>query len=98
MSATDRIFDPKLAFMAVLAIAVSQYAVFVAALFGVSADYTFGGDFAAFWSAARETLEGGMAGLYAPEGLDRAILMESHDIVLEGLSWQYQTHSTLIFR
>ena len=97
MPALDRLFDPKLAFMAVLAIAVSQYAVFVASLFGLSADYTFGGDFAAFWAAARETLEGGMAGLYAPEGLDRAIQMHSPHKDLDGLTWQYPPHSTLIF-
>lgn len=97
MPALDRLFDPKLAFMAVLAIAVSQYAVFVASLFGLSADYTFGGDFAAFWSAAKETLDGGLARLYASNGLERAIQFHSPHQDLEGLTWQYPPHAALIF-
>ena len=97
MSATDRLFDPKLAFLAVLAIAGTQYLVFVMALFGVSPDYVFGGDFAAFWAASKETLEGGMAGLYAPQGLEQAIQAHSPHQDLEGLTWQYPPHAGLIF-
>jgi alpha-1,2-mannosyltransferase len=97
MSATERIFEPRLVFMAILAIAVSQYAVFVLALFGMSSEFTFGGDFAAFWAAARETLTGEMLGLYAPGGLEQAIQSHSPHQDLEGLTWQYPPHASLLF-
>lgn len=97
MSATDRLFTPRLAFLAVLAIAASQYLVFVMALLGVSPEYTFGGDFAAFWAASKETLDGNMAGLYAPLGLEQAIQAHSPHDDLEGLTWQYPPHAGLVF-
>ncbi len=96
MSATDRLFTPRLAFLAIVAIAASQYLVFVLALLGLSPEYTFGGDFVAFWAAAKETLEGGMTGLYAPHGLEQAIQTHSPHQDLEGLTWQYPPHAGLI--
>ncbi|MEL6723705.1 MAG: glycosyltransferase family 87 protein [Pseudomonadota bacterium] len=97
MSATDRLFTPRLAFLAVLAIAASQYLVFVMALFGVSPEFTFGGDFVAFWAAAKETLNGDMTALYAPLGLEQAIQTHSPHDALEGLTWQYPPHAGLVF-
>ena len=97
MSATDRLFDPKLAFMAILAIAVSQYAVFVLALSGASSDFTFGGDFAAFWVAAKATLNGTMAELYQAELFKEAIQTQTPHQDLDGLTWQYPPHAGLLF-
>ncbi len=97
MSATDRIFDPKLAFLAVTAIAVSQYAVFVLALAGASPDFTFGGDFAAFWVAAKATLNGSMAELYQADLFKEAIQAQTPHEELEGLTWQYPPHAGLLF-
>lgn len=97
MSATDRLFDPKLAFLAVIAIAVSQYAVFVLALAGASSDFKFGGDFAAFWVAAKATLNGSMAELYQAELFKEAIQAQTPHPDLEGLTWQYPPHAGLLF-
>lgn len=97
MSAADRIFDPKLAFLAVLAIAASQYAVFVMALAGASADFTFGGDFVAFWVAAKASLNGAMADLYQAELFKDAIQAQTPHDDLEGLTWQYPPHAGLFF-
>ena len=97
MPATDRLFDPKLAFLAILAIAVSQYAVFVMALAGASSDFTFGGDFAAFWVAAKASLNGTMAELYDAERFKDAIQAQTPHQDLEGLTWQYPPHAGLLF-
>ena len=96
MSAIDRLFDPKLAFLATLAIAVSQYAVFVLALSGASAEFTFGGDFAAFWVAAKATLNGAMTELYQAELFKEAIQAQTPHQDLEGLTWQYPPHAGLL--
>lgn len=97
MPATDRLFDPKLAFLAILAIAVSQYAVFVMALAGASPDFTFGGDFAAFWVAAKASLNGTISELYDAERFKDAIQAQSPHQDLEGLTWQYPPHAGLLF-
>lgn len=97
MPATDRLFDPKLAFLAILAIAVSQYAVIVMALAGASSDFTFGGDFAAFWVAAKASLNGTMAELYDAERFKDAIQAQTPHQDLEGLTWQYPPHAGLLF-
>lgn len=97
MTATDRLFDPKLAFIAVLAIAASQYLVFVMSLLGVSQEFVFGGDFSVFWAAANETLAGRMADLYTQDGIAQALQTHNPDESLEGLTWQYPPHAGLVF-
>ncbi|MHA7899175.1 MAG: glycosyltransferase family 87 protein [Henriciella sp.] len=97
MTATDRLFDPKLAFVAVLAIAASQYLVFVMSLLGVSQEFVFGGDFSVFWAAANETLAGRMADLYTQDGIAQALQTHNPGEALEGLTWQYPPHAGLVF-
>lgn len=97
MSAIERLFTPRLAFLACVAIAASQYLVFVLALAGLSPDYTLGGDFAAFWSAAKETLNGNITSLYNAEAFEKAIHANSPHSDLVGLTWQYPPHATLLF-
>lgn len=97
MPSLERYFQPNVAFAIVLALAAFQYSILVIYMFGGSPDYVFGGDFVAFWSAARETLNGDVAALYAPDGLAAAIQTHRPDAVVEGLTWQYPPHASLIF-
>lgn len=97
MSSLERYFQPNVAFAILLALAAFQYAIFAIYLFGGSQDYVLGGDFVAFWTAARETLNGDMAGLYAPDGLAAAIETHRPGTSVEGLTWQYPPHASLIF-
>lgn len=93
----ERYFQPNIAFMIVLALAVSQYAILVLYMFGGSPEYVLGGDFVAFWSAARETLAGNLTVLYTPDGLYDAFLKHRPDAAVEGLTWQYPPHASLLF-
>ena len=93
----ERYFQPNIAFMIVLALAVSQYAILVLYMFGGSPEYVLGGDFVAFWSAARETLAGNLTALYTPDGLYDAFLKHRPDAAVEGLTWQYPPHASLLF-
>lgn len=97
MSSLERYFQPNFAFAIILALAAFQYAILAIYMFGGSPDYVLGGDFVAFWSAARETLNGNLAGLYAPDGLANAIAAHRPEAVVEGLTWQYPPHASLIF-
>lgn len=97
MSSLERYFQPNSAFVILLAMATFQYAIFAIFLFGGNADYVVGGDFVAFWSAARETLSGDLALLYAPDGLANAIDRHRPDATVDGLTWQYPPHASLIF-
>ena len=97
MSSLERYFQPNFAFAVILALAAFQYAILAIYMFGGSPDYVLGGDFVAFWSAARETLNGDMAGLYASDGLANAIAAHRPEAVVEGLTWQYPPHASLIF-
>lgn len=60
-------------------------------------DFILGGDFVAFWCAARETLAGNLVDLYTADGVDAAIQKHLPDIELTGLTWQYPPHASLIF-
>lgn len=97
MASLDRYFQPTFAFATVIALAISQYAILVIYMLGGSPDFVFGGDFIAFWAAARETLDGGLLGLYTPAGLQVAI--EEHRPLADGvgLTWQYPPHASLLF-
>lgn len=97
MTLLDRYFQPERAFMTVLAIAALQYAILVIYLFGGSPDFVLGGDFIAFWSAAREALDGGLTGLYAPDGLFEAMQAHRAGGEVDGLTWQYPPHASLVF-
>lgn len=97
MSAIERYFQPNWAFAIVAALTASQYLIWVLYAFGGSPDFVFGGDFIAFWSAARETLDGRMAGLYAQDGLLAAMQDHRPGGEVEGLTWQYPPHAGLIF-
>ncbi len=97
MSSLERYFQPNMAFAILLALAVFQYATLVIYMFGGSPDYVLGGDFVAFWAAARETLNGDMAALYAPEGLAAAIETHRPETHVDGLTWQYPPYASLIF-
>ncbi len=97
MTSFERYFQPSFAFAVVMALALSQYAIFVAFLFGGSSEFVLGGDFIAFWSAAREILDGNLTGLYAPDGLETAIATHRPGVDVTGLTWQYPPHASLIF-
>jgi len=97
MSSLDRYFQPNFAFAVILALALSQYAILVIYMFGGSPDFVLGGDFVAFWSAARETLSGDMAALYTPDGLQAAMQEHRPEAAVEGLTWQYPPHASLLF-
>ncbi|MEO0608767.1 MAG: glycosyltransferase family 87 protein, partial [Pseudomonadota bacterium] len=97
MASLERYFQPTLAFAAVLALAVTQYAILIIYMVGGSPDFVFGGDFIAFWAAARETLAGGLQGLYTPDGLETAIAAHRPQVDDAGLTWQYPPHASLIF-
>ena len=88
MSSLERYFQPNMAFAVILALAAFQYGILVLYMFGGSPDYVLGGDFIAFWAAARETLSGEMAALYAPDGLLAAIETHRPGTHVDGLTWQ----------
>lgn len=97
MTNIERLFQPRLAFFIVLALAISQYAVVVIGIVSGAPDFVLGGDFVAFWSAARETLAGNLNSLYTPNGLDAAIQIHRPEVDITGLTWQYPPHASLIF-
>lgn len=97
MSALERYFQPNPAFAVVAALTASQYLVWALYALGGSPDFVFGGDFIAFWSAARETLNGDMIGLYAPDGLQTAMQTHRPGQEVDGLTWQYPPHAGLVF-
>lgn len=97
MSSLERYFQPNFAFAVILTLAALQYAMFAIYLFGGGPGFVFGGDFVAFWSAARETLNGEMVSLYAPDGLSAAIEAHRPDAGVAGLTWQYPPHASAIF-
>lgn len=97
MSSLERYFQPNMAFAVILALAAFQYTILVLYMFGGSPDYVLGGDFIAFWAAARETLSGDMAALYAPDGLVTAIETHRPGLDIDGLTWQYPPYASLIF-
>jgi len=97
MSILERYFQPSPAFAITVALAVSQYAILVIFILGGSPEFVLGGDFVAFWSAARETLNGEMAALYAPDGLHAAFQTHRPDAAVDGLTWQYPPHASLLF-
>ena len=73
MSSLERYFQPNRAFTLILVLAAFQYTILALFILGASPDFVVGGDFVAFWSAARETLNGDLAALYASDGLAAAI-------------------------
>lgn len=97
MTSIERLSQPHFAFLLVIAVAISQYAVWMITALSGGPDYIFGGDFVAFWSAARETLAGNLVDLYTADGVDAAIQKHLPDIELTGLTWQYPPHASLIF-
>ena len=97
MSSLERYFQPNLAFIIVLALAATQYATLVFYMLGGAPDFVVGGDFVAFWAAARETLNGDLVGLYAPDGLYLAFQEHRPEAVVDGLTWQYPPHASLLF-
>ena len=97
MASLERFFQPSFAFAIVMALALSQYAILVIYMLGGTPDFIFGGDFIAFWSAARETLAGNLSDLYAADGLNEAILAHRPGVDGVGLTWQYPPHASLIF-
>lgn len=97
MTLLERYFQPNIAFAVVIALALSQYVILMAFIFGASPDFVLGGDFIAFWSAAREVLDGNLTGLYTPDGLEAAIAAHRPGVDVSGLTWQYPPHASLIF-
>lgn len=97
MTSIERLFQPRLAFLTVLALGISQYAVLVFGLMGGAPDFILGGDFVAFWSASREIIAGNLTSLYTPDGLDAAIQAHRPGVDVTGLTWQYPPHASLIF-
>ncbi len=97
MSSLERYFQPNLAFTLILVMAAFQYAILALYIFGGTSGFVVGGDFVAFWSAARETLNGDLAALYASDGLEAAIQMHRPEASVDGLTWQYPPHASLIF-
>lgn len=97
MSSLERYFQPNFAFAVILTLAAMQYAMFAIYLLGGGPGFVFGGDFVAFWSAARETLSGNMTSLYAPDGLATAIEAHRPGAGVDGLTWQYPPHASAIF-
>ena len=97
MTSIERLFQPRLAFLIVLALAMSQYAVLAISIGKGSPDFVLGGDFVAFWSAAREILAGNLISLYTPDGLDAAIQTHRPGVNVTGLTWQYPPHASLVF-
>lgn len=97
MTTLERLFQPHRAFFIVLALALSQYSVLVISVASGTPDFVLGGDFVAFWSAAREILDGNLIRLYAPDGLDAAIAAHRPEIDGSKLFWQYPPHASLIF-
>ena len=97
MSSLERYFQPNFAFAITLALAASQYAILVIYMLGGNPDFVLGGDFISFWAAARETLAGDMTALYAPDGLHAAFALHRPDVAVDGLTWQYPPHASLIF-
>lgn len=97
MTSIERLSRPHFAFLLVMAVAITQYAVWMITVLSGGPDFILGGDFVAFWSAARETLAGNLVDLYTPDGVDAAIQKHLPDIELTGLTWQYPPHASLIF-
>lgn len=97
MTIIERLSRPHFAFLLVMAVAITQYAVWTITVLTGGPDFILGGDFVAFWCAARETLAGNLVDLYTPHGVDAAIQKHLPDIELTGLTWQYPPHASLIF-
>jgi hypothetical protein len=97
MTSIERLSRPRFAFLLVITVAITQYAVWTITVLTGGPDFILGGDFVAFWSAARETLAGNLVDLYTPDGVDAAIQKHLPDIELTGLTWQYPPHASLIF-
>ena len=96
MTSIERLSRPRFAFLLVMAVAITQYAVWMITVLNGGPDFILGGDFVAFWCAARETLAGNLANLYTVDGVDAAIQKHLPDIELTGLTWQYPPHASLI--
>lgn len=97
MSSLERYFQPNRAFTLILVLAAFQYTILALFILGASPDFVVGGDFVAFWSAARETLNGDLAALYASDGLAAAMQLHRPEASVDGLTWQYPPHASLIF-
>lgn len=97
MTSIERLYQPRLAFLIVLALGISQYAVLIFASIGGAPNFVLGGDFVAFWAASREIIAGNLTGLYTPDGLDAAIQAHRPGADVTGLTWQYPPHASLIF-
>ena len=97
MTSIERLSRPRFAFLLVMAMAITQYAVWMITVLNGGSDFILGGDFVAFWCAARERLAGNLVDLYTPDGVDAAIRKHLPDIELTGLTWQYPPHARLVF-
>ncbi|MEM1147612.1 MAG: glycosyltransferase family 87 protein [Pseudomonadota bacterium] len=93
----DRFLQPKHALYFLIVFAFIKYTVYFGAMVSGYDEYTVGGDFNAFWTAAGAILNGDALTLYAPDGLQTVMKEDFPDRHIEGLHWQYPPHAALIF-
>ena len=105
MSSPSLLRSPRLPAVAVLAIGLPAYLSFiVSALMADGLAYpgggVLGGDFTAFWTAARAAADGAYPGIYDPvafeAALQRAVQGMGTDRERFGLTWQYPPHAMLL--
>ncbi|MEO1475400.1 MAG: glycosyltransferase family 87 protein [Pseudomonadota bacterium] len=98
-SQLEKYLTVERAFLLIVLIGLTKWATYPFAMLGPNPAGELGGDFVAFWSAARETLAGNMSALYPASGLLDAIAIHRPSALenVSGLTWQYPPHSTLIF-
>ncbi|MEM9668383.1 MAG: glycosyltransferase family 87 protein [Pseudomonadota bacterium] len=97
ISEIERYLTVDRAFLLIVLVGLTNFALYPFAMFGPNSEAELGGDFVAFWSVARETIAGNMIDLYPNSGLIDAIAEHRPTAVEEasGLTWQYPPHTTL---
>ncbi|MEL6473739.1 MAG: glycosyltransferase family 87 protein [Pseudomonadota bacterium] len=93
----SRLFRPEFAFVLIVLMGAGRLLTYLVMMVQGGDDFHVAGDFVAFWTAARETLQGEIVGLYAREGLMAGMAEHWPKTSDIGLTWQYPPHSTLIF-
>ena len=99
---TSLLRSPWLPAALVLAVGVPSYALFI--VWTVMSDGLVfpnggivGGDFVAFWTAARAVLGGGYPGIYDASVFEAALHGTGADHEHFGLTWQYPPHAMLLY-
>lgn len=93
----DKYLQPKPALLFLFVMAGIQYLMYFKMVFWPDSEFVAGGDFIVFWPAARAFLDGSLISLYVGDGMHDAMLKYYPKAAMEGLTWQYPPHASLLF-